>query len=98
MAERNITEPVTCSPMSECNDVIFLWVLGLNGACFADSYGVLIGEGGYKSLYMEVCNVKVDWDSINNVCTSQMYRSYPLKNNPFINFMYSYPNGIAFHR
>ena len=51
--EKNINGPELCTDM-ECSELVFLWTVGINGMCLPDIYGALIGEGGFKAVYMQV--------------------------------------------
>ena len=53
--------PADCG-MTECDDFISGWTLGIQGQCFDDQYGVRIGNNGYRVVVMEVnplnCKIK----------------------------------------
>ena len=52
--------PQDCE-MTECNEYITGWTLGIQGSCLKDHYGIKIGTDGYRVAVMEVgtMNVKV---------------------------------------
>ena len=55
MEKKNYTGAIRCANgMYECQETVVLWTVGINGVCHEESYGVLIGEGGYTSFWMEV--------------------------------------------
>ena len=52
-SRRNLTGPAECADMP-CDGIVLGWTLGAIGECFDDKYGVLLGEGGYKAIYIQV--------------------------------------------
>lgn len=40
--------------MVDCQEIVFLWAVGLNGQCHPKEYGGLLGEGGYTGIVLEL--------------------------------------------
>jgi len=41
-----------CGPM-ECEEMMIIWAVGVNGKCYQEDFGALIGKGGFKWLHMQ---------------------------------------------
>ena len=50
----NTTEPGPCEGMKACDVIITIWAVGVNGICYPDTYGYLLGEGGFTGIWIEV--------------------------------------------
>lgn len=49
--------------MTGCQEIVAVWTLGINGQCFPDEFGMLLGDGGFTALWMEVGDNRVEMTS-----------------------------------